>query len=45
MSRHSAIAGTATGLYNVADKNFYDRISDTDFRKLEFKAPAELASG
>jgi hypothetical protein len=32
--------GTATGLYNVADKNFYDRISDTDFRKLEFKAPA-----
>jgi hypothetical protein len=32
--------GTSTGLYNVADKNFYDRISDTDFRKLEFKAPA-----
>jgi hypothetical protein len=31
--------GVATGLYNVADKNFYERISNTDFRKLEFKAP------
>ena len=31
--------GPSTGLYNVADKNFYDRISNTDFRKLEFKAP------
>lgn len=31
--------GPSTGLYNVADKNFYERISDTDFRKLEFKAP------
>ena len=33
-------SGVATGLYNVADVNFYNRISDTDFRKLEFKAPA-----
>jgi hypothetical protein len=32
-------SGAATGLYNVADKNFYERISNTDFRKLEFKAP------
>jgi hypothetical protein len=31
--------GPATGLYNVASKSFYDRISDTDFRKLWFKAP------
>lgn len=31
--------GPATGLFNVADVNFYNRISDTDFRKLEFKAP------
>lgn len=30
---------------NLIDKNMYDRISDTDFRKLEFKAPegSELA--
>ena len=26
--------------YNMIDRNMYDRISDTDFRKLEFKAPA-----
>lgn len=26
--------------YFKVDKRFYDRISDTDFRKLEFKAPA-----
>ncbi|MCH5311668.1 MAG: RagB/SusD family nutrient uptake outer membrane protein [Prevotella sp.] len=32
--------GVGTGLYNVADVNFYNRISDTDFRKLEFKAPS-----
>ena len=31
--------GPSTGLYNVADVNFYNRISNTDFRKLEFKAP------
>ena len=31
--------GPSTGLYNVASKSFYDRISDTDFRKLWFKAP------
>ena len=31
--------GPSTDLYNVADKNFYERISNTDFRKLEFKAP------
>lgn len=33
--------GPSTGLYNVADVNFYNRISNTDFRKLEFKAPEE----
>lgn len=26
--------------YYMIDRNMYDRISDTDFRKLEFKAPA-----
>ena len=31
--------GPSTDLYNVADKRFYDRISNTDFRKLWFKAP------
>lgn len=31
--------GPATGLYNLCDKNFYDRINNTDFRKLLFKAP------
>ena len=36
---HSVICGPSTELYNVADVNFYDRISNTDFRKLEFKAP------
>ena len=32
--------------FNEIDKNMYNRISDTDFRKLEFKAPegSELAS-
>lgn len=25
--------------YNMIDRSMYDRISDTDFRKLEFKAP------
>lgn len=31
--------GTATGVYVMVDKNMYDRISDTDFRKLWFQAP------
>lgn len=31
--------GAATGVYMLCDKNFYDRISDTDWRKLEFKGP------
>lgn len=31
--------GTGTGLTTVVDAKFYDRISDTDWRKLEFKAP------
>lgn len=31
--------GMATGMYILIDKNMYDRISDTDFRKLEFVAP------
>lgn len=31
--------GPATGLYVLIDKNMYDRISNTDIRKLEFVAP------
>lgn len=31
--------GLGTGDFCVADKKFYERISDTDWRKLEFKAP------
>lgn len=32
--------GPATGVYVLCDKNFYDRISDTDWRKKEFQAPS-----
>ena len=32
--------GPATGLYLICDAKFYDRISDTDWRKLWFQAPA-----
>lgn len=32
--------GPATNMFLVMDKSMYERISDTDFRKLEFKAPA-----
>lgn len=37
--------GEANMPFNEIDKNMYNRISDTDFRKLEFKAPdgSELA--
>lgn len=35
--------GTSTALYTVMDRNMYERISDTDWRKLEFKAPAGSA--
>ncbi|MBR1415841.1 MAG: RagB/SusD family nutrient uptake outer membrane protein [Prevotella sp.] len=35
--------GASTGLYNICDRRFYERISDTDFRKKEFKAPAGSA--
>lgn len=37
--------GEANNDYNEIDKRMYERISDTDFRKLEFKAPegSELA--
>lgn len=31
--------GSATSLYAVMDKSMYERISDTDWRKLEFVAP------
>lgn len=31
--------GLGTGLFRVIDKNLYDRIPDTDWRKLEFVAP------
>ena len=31
--------GLGTGMYVVIDKNLYDRIPDTDWRKLEFVAP------
>lgn len=31
--------GTGTGMYNLIDLNMYNRISDTDFRKLEWVAP------
>lgn len=38
--------GYGTGLFSEIDRNMYERISDTDFRKLEFKAPegSSLAS-
>ena len=32
--------GAATGAYMICDRRFYERISDTDWRKLEFKCPA-----
>ena len=32
--------GVGTGLFNIMGAEMYDRISDTDFRKLEFTAPA-----
>lgn len=32
--------GAATALYVVMDKNMYERISDTDWRKLQWIAPA-----
>lgn len=32
--------GSGTGMYVSIDKNLYDRISDNDFRKLMFVAPA-----
>ena len=31
--------GLGTGMYVVIDKNLYDKISDSDWRKLEFVAP------
>ncbi len=31
--------GLGTGMYVVIDKNLYDKIPDTDWRKLEFVAP------
>lgn len=31
--------GLGTGLYNEIDRKMYERMSDTDFRKLWFKAP------
>ena len=31
--------GAATGLYNMIDAKMYSQISDTDFRKLLYKAP------
>lgn len=31
--------GVSTGLYNLVDARMYSRISNTDWRKLEFKAP------
>lgn len=31
--------GAATGLYNIIDAKMYSQISDTDFRKLLYKAP------
>ncbi len=33
--------GPSTGLYNIIDANMYSRISDNDFRKLLYKAPAD----
>ena len=38
--------GPSTGLYNLIDAKMYNRISNTDWRKLEFKAPdaSSLAS-
>ena len=35
--------GLSTALYVVIARSMYDRISDTDWRKLEFKAPAGSA--
>ena len=35
--------GLSTALYYVMDRSMYDRISNTDWRKLEFKAPAGSA--
>ena len=31
--------GVATGLFSQMDKNMYERISETDFRKVQFLAP------
>lgn len=31
--------GAATGMYTMVDRKMYDRMSDTDWRKLEFMAP------
>ena len=38
--------GYGTGLFSEIDRSMYERMSDTDFRKLEFKAPegSSLAS-
>lgn len=35
--------GPSTSLYNMIDKNMYERIADTDFRKLLWIAPAGSA--
>jgi len=35
--------GASTSLYSVIDRRLYERISDTDWRKLEFVAPAGSA--
>ncbi|MBR4366793.1 MAG: RagB/SusD family nutrient uptake outer membrane protein [Bacteroidaceae bacterium] len=35
--------GYGTGLFPIIDRHTYERISDTDFRKLEFKAPEDGA--
>lgn len=35
--------GLSTALYYVMDRSMYERISNTDWRKLEFKAPAGSA--
>lgn len=32
--------GTATGQYSIIDRSMYERIGDSDWRKLMFKAPA-----
>lgn len=31
--------GPATGVYMICDKNFYDRIGNTDWRKLQWQCP------